>query len=243
MEKSEPKPGSGIKNPDFPFPILVPTYATLILSQYKNLYSLKTHRWSVILVAKWFFTTHTLSQTNNTTTTPHHISKELVNRKKAGWLDVTITDQQAQKNVRNLIKTQLQHQWSCNRLFCIIFQGNWVRLPGYGGKEIAQILENTQCLAKESSNGNLNVSDWWESLEQRREREETRMKSGRALKTTEMLEEKSISLIVDPIDAILANLNITSYRIFEKLQKNTGKNLRKPFINKVVDLLLKFKRD
>ena len=116
-------------------------------------------------------------------------------------------------------------------------------MPGYGGKEIAQILENTQCLATECINGNLNVSEWWETLEQRREREETRMKSGRALKTTEMLEEKSISLIVDPIDAILANLNITSYRIFEKLQKNTGKNLRKPFINKVVDLLLKFKRD
>ena len=116
-------------------------------------------------------------------------------------------------------------------------------MPGYGGEEIAQILENTQCLATECSNGNLDVSNWWESLEQRQEREESRIKSSRALRTTEMLEEKSIALIVDPIDAILANLNITIYRIFEKLQKNTGKNLRKPFINKMVDLLLKFKRD
>ena len=112
-------------------------------------------------------------------------------------------------------------------LFCI-FKGSLTQLPGYTEKEISQILGKTKRLVNDpNSNSNLldmfNLS-WHESLEKNREREQTRVKSDRTPNATELLEERAIKLIVDPIDEMVSKLNMVIYDDSKNRPQNAGKS-------------------
>ena len=112
-------------------------------------------------------------------------------------------------------------------LFCI-FKASLTQLPGYTEEEISQILVKTKRLVNEpNSNGNLldmfNLS-CCESLEKNREREQIRMKSDLTPNATELLEERAIKLIVDPIDTMVAKLNMIIYDDSKNRPQNAGKS-------------------